>query len=256
MPKFSDPYADVREEVVSVAGREVYSKVAIEVQDDDGEWNLAGIRSKDYHLIKNDVARDVGSDIMSRSDYEWRDLKTIWDGKRFVQYFVTVDPITQVNTQDPEHAVHPIHLGMMMRNTYDGKGKFGLEMYGFDFICANQFISRNSFGYFAIYHGEQQEFQMDDAIENVGKGAQNLIDIAPRFQEMSGSPLVSNDIVQAAKNTRLPISKWGEVLQRMEVEEATKFGLYSAMTYIISHKMIGFNAIQVGNTVTDHFLGL
>lgn len=248
---FSDPFAEVREAPVTVAGTEV-AKTAIQVQDDDGEWKLSGIMSKDYHLIKNDVARDVGSDIMSRSDMRWKNMnKTIWDGKRFVQYFMTEDQIAEVpSSGDP----HKLHLGMMMRNTYDGKGKFGLELFGLDFACTNQFVSRNSFGYFAIYHGETQEFQIDDAIMNVAKGAQNLIEIAPRFAVLSSTELTTDHIVKAAQRTRMPISKWGDVITRLAVEEATMFGLYSAMTYITSHKMVGFNAIQVGNTITDHFL--
>lgn len=253
---FSDPYAEVRESVVSVAGQEVNSKIAIEVQDDDGEWKLAGIRGKDYNLIKNDVARDIGSDIMSRSDYEWKELKRIWDGKRYVHYYITEDQITTINTRHPEHPTRDIRLGMMMRNTYDGKGKFGLELFALDYECTNQFISRNAFGYFAIYHGERQEFLIDDALINVSKGAQNVLAIAPRLEELSTTPLTSQHLVKAAQNTRMPISKWGDVIMRLALEESSMFGLYSAMTYIASNKMIGFNAIQVGNTITDHFLDI
>jgi len=251
---FSDPFTEVRESPVTVANQEV-SKTAIQVQDDDGEWKLAGIMSKDYHLIKNDVARDVGSDIMSRSDYQWQELpKRIWDGKRYVSYHVTNDPITTIDTRHPENPRRPIHLGMMMRNTYDGKGKFGLEIYAMDFICSNQFVSRNLFGYFAIYHGERQEFQIDDAIQQVTKGAGNVLAIAPRVQELSATPLTSDAIVKAAQETKMPISKWGEVITRLALEESSMFGLYSAMTYIASHKLVGFNAINIGNTITDHFL--
>jgi len=251
---FSDPFSEVRESPVSVAGQEVNSKIAIEVQNDDGEWKLAGIRSKDYHLIKNDVARDVGDDIMSRSDYRWKPLKHIWDGKRYVHYHITEEPITTIDTRHPKNPHRPIHLGMMMRNTYDGKGKFGLEIYAMDFICTNQFISRNLFGYFSIYHGDKQEFLIDDAIQQVSKGANNVLAIAPRIQELSSTPLTSDHIVKAVKCTRMPISKWGEVITRLALEESSMFGLYSAMTYIASHKLIGFNAISIGNTITDHFM--
>jgi len=254
MAGFSDPFAEVRESPVQVAGQDV-AKTGIQVQDDDGEWILAGIMSKDYHLIKNDVARDVGSDIMSRSGHQWKQLpKRIWDGKRYVSYHVTEQPITTIDTRHPENPIRPIHLGMMMRNTYDGKGKFGLEIYAMDFICSNQFISRNLFGYFAIWHGESQELKIDDAIQNVAKGAENILAIAPRIQELSATPLVSDHIVNAAQKTRMPISKWGEVITRLALEETSMFGLYSAMTYVASHKLIGFNAINIGNTITDHFL--
>lgn len=253
MPKFSDPFAEAKTEPVEVAGKEV-AKLAVTVKDDDGEYQCVGILSKDYPLIKNTVARDMGSNIMSRSDYEWRELKVLWDGKKFVQYFVTREPIAQIQTQMGGNGIHPLHLGLMMRNTYDGTGKYGLEIFGFDFVCTNQFISRNRFGYFAIYHHDSQTFKIDDAIENVSIGANNLLAIAPKFQEMTAIPLTTEIVVGARKNTKIPSSKWGSVLDRLAVEEATKFGLYSAMTYVTSHQLAGFSAIMIGESVTDYFL--
>jgi len=248
---FSNPFAEVRQEPVEVGGDAV-SKVGIRVQNDDGEWELAGILHKDWHLIKNSIARDVGDDIRSRSGREWRELKLIWDGRKYAHYFITIDPITQINTHQENNGEHQIHLGMMMRNAYDGSSKFGLEMFACDYHCMNQFISRNRFGYFAIYHSDKETFLIDDAVENISVGAEKLIAIAPRLQEMTEATATTKDIQAAYRSTTIPKSKWGSVIEH--IEQATLFGLYTAMTYVASHEMRGFNSISVGNSVSDHFL--
>jgi len=255
MAKFSDPFAEVVQEPVEVGGDEV-AKVGVRVKDDDGDWRLAGIQHAGWQLIKNSIAKDVGDNIMSRSPYEWKELKVLWDGKRYAHYFITEAPITQVVVGGQDSDIHQLHLGMMMRNAYDGSGKFGMEMFACDYACTNQFVSRKRFGYFAIYHNDADSWQIDDAIENISTGADNLIRVAPRIQELSNIELNSGHIVNAYQNTKIPHSKWGNVIARLATEQATLFGLYSALTFIASHELKGFNAITVGDTISEHMLNV
>lgn len=262
MSKFSNPYAEVVQEPVEVGGDRV-SKVGIRVKDDDGNFQLAGIQHADWQLIKNSIAKDVGDNIMSRSPYEWENVKCLWDGKKYANYFITRESIARVDTGlvQPQGApndgvaIRGLHLGMMMRNAYDGSGKFGMEMFACDYSCTNQFISRKRFGYFAIYHNEKDTWKIDDALDNITIGAENLIAIAPRIQELANTPLESGHIIEAYRNTKIPHSKWGDVLARLAIEQATVFGLYSALTYIASHHLKGFNAISVGDSITEHIIG-
>jgi len=255
MSKFSDPFAEVVQEAVEVGGDEV-AKVGVRVKDDDGIWRLAGIQHSSWQLIKNSVAKDVGDNIMSRSPYAWKELKVLWDGKKYAHYFITETPVTQIEVGDQESDMHRLHLGMMMRNAYDGSGKFGMEMFACDYACTNQFVSRKRFGYFAIYHNETNEWKIDDALESIETGASNLIAVAPRIQELANTDLSSGHIIEAYKETKIPHSKWGDVIERLAVEQATMFGLYSALTYIASHQLRGFNAISVGDSITEHMLGV
>lgn len=262
MAKFSDPFAEVKQEPVEVGGDKV-SKVGIRVMDDEGNFQLAGIQHANWNLIKNSVAKDVGDNIMSRSPYEWQELKCLWDGKKYAHYFITKESIAQIDTgagtildgTDGGRVNRALHLGMMMRNAYDGSGKFGMEMFACDYSCTNQFVSRKRFGYFAVYHNDKDSWHIDDAIANISVGAENLIAVAPRIQELANTPLGSDDIIDAYKNTKIPHSKWGDVLARLAVEQATMFGLYSALTYIASHELKGFNAIAVGDSITEHIIG-
>ena len=247
--KFSDPFAPVTTKPVEVGGEEV-NKVAVMVTDDDGTEHLAGILGKNYNLIKNEVADDVSHDIMSRSPFKWNPLKSFFNGKRYAAHYITADPVTSIVNGDE----HPIHLGFMVRNSYDGSGLFGLEMFACNMKCVNQYISRNRFGYFQIYHVDSQSYLIEDAVKNVSIGAEKLLEIAPQIQSMRDEELTTQYLCEAKKNINIPNSKWGEVIDQLALEEVSKFGLYQALTFVGSHKMEGFNSLKVLNSISDFVL--
>lgn len=106
-------------------------------------------------------------------------------------------------------------------------------------ICANQFISRKLMGFFAIRHSGSDKFDIDDALISLSKGANNLINLAPKYQSLVDQDLSLDHII----NT-----------QRNEPDQGKLFGLYQALTFITSHQMSGFNALSYGNEISEHFL--
>ena len=251
--KFSNPYAEAVLNTVHVAGKEV-NKLAVQVKDDDGNMVLAGIHSDGYNLIPNSLARDVTDDIMSRSGMEWANLKTHWDGKRFVNYFYTKNAVTEFKNG----TTYPMHLGMMVRNSYDGSSTFGLEFYGMNMVCLNQFISRKMMGYFMIKHTGDQKFDLEDATDNIRNGSQRLIEIAPRWQAMTKKELAVTDIIEARNKDLVPKIFWGEVIDQLgkEPDFGKLFGLYQALTFVSSHKIQGLSSLSHGNDITEHFFSM
>lgn len=247
---FSNPFADVDMQPVQVAGEDV-AKVAVRVKDDKGEYKLAGILGKDYTVYKNSLARDVASDIMTRSGMPWKQLKTLWDGKKYADYYYTENPITAI----ANGSTYPLHLGMMTRNSYDGSSKFGFEFFIMNTICLNQYIARKIMGYFAVRHTGHNDFDIEDALQNVSLGATRLTQLAPRLQQLTTRELTVADITQAANADLIPASHWGAALGTLEKEmDAGKiFGLYQALTFVTSHKMQGFTSINAGDGVTEYF---
>lgn len=248
---FNNPYTEkVTLEPVKCGGIEV-EKVSVMVEDDAGVKHLAGILGKNYNLIKNSMVKDTTDDIMTRSGYSWRNIKTLWDGKRLADYYITDQEITTIKNGQ----AYPIHLGLMARNSYDGSSAYGIELFACNMVCTNQYVSRNRFGYFQVYHNDRQAYLIDDAVQMVSQGAQRVLEIAPRFEDMMSREFTHDMIVKAKEKTAVPHSKWGDVLDQMAVENATLFGLYQALTFVTSHKMSGFNSISAGDSVTDFALG-
>jgi hypothetical protein len=251
--KYTNPFADVEISPVQIGGQDISSKIAVRVKDDDGNWSITpAILSSDYKLIQNSIAKDVSADIMSRSGLQWSELKTLWDGKKFCQYHITNDPIVEINGGN--ESSHPIKVGLMVRNSYDGSGVFGLEVFACNVVCANQYHDRNRFGYFAIRHDNMKEFELQDALQNLSTGVQNVIAAAPIFNRMRETPLTVEHLIETKKKTTIPKSMWCDVIEQLALESRTVFGLYQALTFVASHNVQGFNAIGVGESISKVLL--
>lgn len=245
--KFTNPFVDVKTEPVEVAGQKV-PKIGVMVKDDDGNRQCVGILSKDYNLIKNQVAHDVAHDVMTRSQWDWQDLKTFWNGHQYIAHYITRQPII-------DKKGIPLHAGIMVRNAYDGTGAYGFEMFACNMVCTNQYISRNRFGFFQIRHTGQNNFDINDALQNVEAGAQKLLEVAPIIHQLKETPLTLEHITTTKKNTNIPQSKWGDVVDQLGNEERTLFGLFQALTFVATHILTGYTAIQIGDGITSYMLG-
>jgi hypothetical protein len=256
--QFSNPFAAVDIQPVAVAGEQVPSRIAVRVQDDHGAYQVQGILGRDYQLLPNRKVRDVAEDIMSRAPTDFggfRNLKTLWDGKRYVDYFATNNPIATANGK---YSPLNLNLGLMVWNSYDGTRKVGFEVFCLNPFCTNQYHSRNRFGFFAWRHdpNEAGKIDVDEAMQNISIGVSNIVRVAPAIQELKAKVLTV-EMVQAAKaKTDLPQSRWGDVLDALSGEDGSAFGLFQAMTNVASHKLSGLSAVATGTSVTEHFLAL
>ncbi len=253
---FNDPFADVDVHPVAVAGENVPTRIAVRVKDDQGRFQVASILGKDYPLLPNRKVRDMAEDVMSRAP-AWmagfRNLKKLWDGKHYVDYFVSNAPIVGGNG---EKNVLELNLGLMVWNAYDGTRKTGFEVFALNPWCTNQYHSRNRFGFFAWRHtpGEVAKIDMEDVLRNISVGVQNVIAVAPMIQELKARPLTLHMLTDVKKKTDMPQSRWGDVLDALDKEDGNAFGLYQALTNVCSHKLTGMSAISTGTGVTDYFL--
>ena len=248
---FTNPYADVQVSPIMVQGETMSNKLAVQVRADDDTWSAKpSVVSTGYSVITNSEARDCGHDIMTRSPYTWRGLKTHWDGKRYIGYHLTNEKIAQIDTDGEPH---PIHLGLMIRNSYDGSSIFGIQLFVANMVCLNQYQDRNRFGYFAIRHTERN-WDFSDALSQIGHGAQRAIEIAPRIQALQNTPLTMGLLQGAHRAIEMPKTKWGEVLTALDADvnrghSGTAYGLFQALTFVSTHQLDGMSTLRVGESV-------
>ncbi len=143
--KFSDPFAEVEIKPITIEGELMPSRVAVRVKADDGKYGVQGIVGKDYVLLPNRKVRDIAEDIMSRCPESYggfRNLKTMFDGRRYVDYFTSNNPIefaanggkpTPVTVSNGK--AHNLKLGLMIWNAYDGSRKTGFEVFALNDFC-------------------------------------------------------------------------------------------------------------------------
>ena len=253
---FSDPFTPVETQPVKVAGQTIASRIAVRVKDDDGTYQVQGILGRDYQLLPNRKVRDIAEDIISRTPDNlggWENLKTLWNGKHYVDYFASRNPISATNG---EHSLLELKCGLMVWNSYDGTRKVGFEVFALNPVCTNQYHSRNRFGFFSWRHDpdEAGKIDIDEALQNISIGIGNVIKVAPAVQALKARPLDLALLQEAKKQTKLPKTIWGEVLDHLAGEESNAFGLFQAMTHITSHELSGISALAAGTSVTEYFL--
>lgn len=249
--KTTNPYAEVVLAPVVVDGREI-DRRAVLVRDDEGDMRTAAIVSPDYHLVTNTVARDVMADVASRSQRDWEELTVHWNGRNYIQMLRTAEPELTL----PEDGGHRIHLGMMVRNSYDGSGAFAFELFALHSKCQNQYVNRNLFGFFALRHtvGDAGGWDVNDALARLSDGANNLLKIGPRLQKLMKEPLTVDGLLEARARVKLADAYWPAVLSELADQPRTRFGLFQALTSVISHKAGAFAGLRASDAVGSFFL--
>lgn len=250
MNNFSNKLAEVKTELVSVGGSQLSNKIAVSVRDDEGNFIPQSILSADYNLISNSRATEVMLDIFSRSGMVWAPFKTIWNGKALVDYYKTQSSIAVIRNG----SAHEIHLGAMLRNSYDGSSCLGFDMFLLNCNCMNQWVSRNLFHSYNIRHTGESEFDFEDAKNNLMIGTDAAIKIVPRIQSLQETPLQLADLTAIKENVLIPQTKWGDVLDNLKEQEQTRYGAFQALTFVSSHKCSGVHSINIGSSICNYFL--
>ena len=83
-------------------------------------------------------------------------------------------------------------------------------------------------GFFAIRHSGSDKFDIDDALISLSKGANNLINLAPKYQSLVDQDLSLDHIINTQRADLIPSSKWGEAINQLgnEPDQGKLFGLY------------------------------
>jgi hypothetical protein len=210
-----------------------------------------------------------------------------WDGKRFSARWMLPNVRSRVTDPGATEAARnvPMHLGVEAINSYDGSCKVGIQFFAMSMACNNQFYSQNLLGGFTFRHYERSgegtlDSDIDDAMGLIGQAAERFIDVAPLLQKMADTPLsqmggenatnldgylaVRSELAGTWKPSYDPY-----VLDEMSNTGVTKalgasaqtahcnnmWGLLNAYTAVSTHKIGGFNGVNLGRIATDSFVG-
>lgn len=242
----TNPFAKVEIENIVIDGKEQKTRSVL-VTDDTGNRNMVAAVSPSYNLIHNELLRQAADDVMSRSDRNFSHLKTYWDGKRYLEYFRSDDPIADGG----------LHLGIMFRNSYDGSSLAMLGIYMLNKGCLNQYHSGSLFGNFEMRHMGSSSFDtvtVEDALRNLQAGAENCIRMAPRIESMKHEVIDVEAVCKAKQKNLLPAAKWPDVLDCLNAEAKTQYGLFQSMTNVATHKLSDWHGHKYREAVTEHFL--
>lgn len=254
--KTDNPFTDVTLEDFEIDGR-VQKDRHVVVTDDAMDRHHIVTVSRDYRLIKNEVLYQVGMDVMNRSPYGFKHLKRYWDGFRYIEYYISDEPV--LNNVDGKTG---LHIGLMWKNAYDKSSKAVEGVFALHPGCLNQYHSGNLLGLYEVRHsggnGDNvfDDNSVEDGVKNLQEGVSNLIALAPRFEELNRTALTVPCIKTAYGRNILPDSKWPKVLGRLSSESDTQFGFFQALTHVATHDMPDWTGHNTREKVTEYFLDI
>jgi len=247
MVQVKDPFAPVRLAPVSVNGASV-PQVGVEILNDDGDWEAINIHSQGYQLIPNTMVQQAAREIMSRSDLQWNEEKTIWTG-RFLSLMYRSDRIIEVPALGDA-----VSLGLRVENSYDGSAKFRLVLMAFVLSCTNGMMSPRFFTTYTMRHSVENRLDLRGAVDLLNNGVTMLQDLAPRISSLAGIRLNVKLLAEVAKNIDLPNRDWGPILQNLGSAK-TLWDLMQEVTHQLTYNGRGRALITTSEQVGDYFIG-
>ena len=251
------------------------------------------IHAEGYKLVANERVHQMVQDVLTRSGQAYEPMPLhpgsksgahTWDGKRFSARWLLKDVNTSIS--DPTlRGKTPLHLGVEAINSYDGSCKVGIQFFAMSMRCHNQFYSHNMLGGFTFRHYESRatnslDGDIDDAMGLISQQAAQFSAAAPLLGVLATTP-VSTPFPGAETNldgylaVRDHLKKtWRPsydpyVLDEMSHNGVTKdigvseqtahcnslWGLLNAYTAVSTHKIGGFNGVNLGRIAVDSFVG-
>lgn len=203
------------------------------------EWKGVGTVSNNYLLINNSEVRDVANEIADKTDFQWTEGKTFWDGKRFMYTLKTTDPVGEVKVGDD------IALGLQFWNSYDGSTAFSFRYMLYRLACLNGMTFNETFNSYRFKHQPQSEGWDETILRNSDRINKSTMDgtleeVLARIKCMTEVELNINDlgVLRDKSLNKLPSGLWGEVVDRFLLEEPdiTAWDMLNAGTNVLWHK--------------------
>ena len=203
------------------------------------EWKGVGTVSNNYLLINNSEVRDVANEIADKTDFQWTEGKTFWDGKRFMYTLKTTDPVGEVKVGDD------IALGLQFWNSYDGSTAFSFRYMLYRLACLNGMTFNETFNSYRFKHQPQSEGWDETILRNSDRINKSTMDgtleeVLARIKCMTEVELNINDlgVLRDKSLNKLPSGLWGEVVDRFLLKEPdiTAWDMLNAGTNVLWHK--------------------
>ena len=244
----SDPLAPVRVSPVRVNGSAV-SHAGIEILNDKGKWECINIHSSEYNLVPNAEADMVVRDILEESGLSWTRVKEVWTGRYWARLF-------RSDTRfDDTEVGEVLSLGLRVENSYDGSCQFRLVLMAYVLSCSNGLVIPKHFSSYRMRHLTSNEFDISEAILEIQHGFEQVRDLIPSINRLSGIPLSVELLSRVARDTDLPDRDWGHITRKLG-DAHSAWDLMQAITHQLSHHGKGRATILTEERVGDYFHSL
>lgn len=242
-----NPYAPIRKDASKTsAGNITGYGIELEVAGENGmEWDLVGTVSPEYLLIPNADIKRIGDDICRESGLDWKEDRVIFNGSQFVRTMV-VENTNFRQAMKPGSHTKPeddvFRFGLLQRNSYNGSTAASIQLYIERLVCVNGLVSTSYFASHRFRHtigNDNWEEEMEKALSIIKYAPETLEDFIISMETLR-SQKMTDDLLRTVRTglvPQLPVTKWGEVMDRyLTEEEDTLYGFLNAATNVLWHK--------------------
>lgn len=246
----TDPFARVWLDTPQVDGKLLPTK-ALMIEGSDEEPVFIANHSDRYRLVANSLVSQVVEDVMTRAEVAFKHWRTVWDGKRFTEQYITPDRV--IGTEDDK-----VHFGVEGINSYDGSLQFGVRFFMHRLVCSNGLYAMDRLGGFLFRHTKEADgWDVGDAIEGLRAGSRNFMAMAPWIEALQNIHLDLPGFLAFHAKVAQGVPKWpstktASIIQTLAKETAPNlWHLVNCYTAVTSHEMNPITSAKLADRILD-----
>ena len=185
------------------------------------DWKECGIVGSNYLLVPNSEVRDMATEIATESKLDWSEMKTFFDGKRYIHFMQSKTNTTEIAKGDD------VALGMGFWNSYDGSTALQFRTFLVRLLCTNGMITKDFMNLMRFKHNKTSKGYEDEII-NAAKIVDNcgndITEVTNRMRNMTETSVDLNELA-VLRNTSLseiPVTLWGKISSHFLEKEKDK----------------------------------
>ena len=223
------PYAPVEKVRLVTPGAERSAAYSVRVRRPDGSSHEAGVVSDAYLLVENERVRDLACEAAYRSGLGFTEERVFWDGKRYSLFLAARERgLIEVAPGDA------VGLGIAFSNSYDGSQRLAASLYVLRLACSNGMVAPELFRRATFRHvpaGQHWEAEVARALSVLDAAHVGLARFAEACRALKGMRLTASRLREVRRGplASVPVTLWGQVLDRMLEHERLDDGLYALL---------------------------
>lgn len=236
---------EVEKKAVQVCGGQKIPNINAIIRKDTGQV-LSTVSNRYQLFTHNEVVESFESALdISGNEFKNRRVDTFLpsNGAKMFRKYTFPDIRINIGKDYVTKKDDEVELTLELRNSYDGSLRIGFTYGAYRLVCSNGLVIGQLFSSLTKKH--YQSLQLNDIVNEF----QNCPDILKRqaslWESWKEIPMTFNEASGIFENIYAPKKTKDRILERFEIEEPTKYGLYQAVTWDITHNTKARNPMNI-----------
>ena len=229
----------VTEKNVQVSGGKNIPGIKVIVKEEDGTVLSKKPVSSKYKVVTHMEVVEGFEEALGRLGKEFAnpEITTVlpFDGARMHRKYKFPNIHVNFGKDAVTGKKDDVYLCMELQNSYDGVSKVGYNYGAFRKVCENGLMVHEKFQ--EIMKKHFASINVSELAEGLKSSVEVFQDNATKWTEWKGLEIPVMEAQAFLKKSQAPEKVQQRILERYDIEEHTKFGLFQAITWDITHNV-------------------